>query len=227
MNGLSICVCRTYVPLVLTFRQFNAACVQVSPTRSCISLFVFVEKVYHWFSKFRQVGTARVQVSPTRSCSSPFVLVETMYLKSLVVASKYPSLTPTETWSWVVCVFWSWTSRTNVHQTHIVHAEVQCVWTMRLYRALRNVSIDCAYTYMNMYNADWTSVLHVLCGLPNRQCKKNKCSHCAMLGTDARFSRSANQRTTSVFNVRWFLKFSCRTHKPPRIKFPSGLNLDI
>ena len=44
---------------------------------------------------------------------------------------------------------------------------------MRLYRALRNVSIACVYTYvnMNMYNAGWVSVLHVLCGLPDHQCK--------------------------------------------------------
>ena len=91
---------------------------------------------------------------------------------TLVVVLNIRSLTPTETWSCVVCVFRSWTSRTNVHQTHIAHAEVQCVWTMCLYRALRNVSIVCVYTYLNMYNAHWTSVLHVLCGLPNRQCKK-------------------------------------------------------
>ena len=54
---------------------------------------------------------------------------------------------------------------------------------------------------------------------------KKECLHCAMLGTDTRVKIMVIKLAEFVVDACWFLKFNCRTHKTPRIKFPSGLNL--
>ena len=96
---------------------------------------------------------------------------------------------------------------------------------MRLYGALCNVSIVfCCCTdglVKDTKHVGQTSSRHYTYSYMHIH---KQCSHCAMLSTDAWFKRIVLQHAQCVFDVRCFLRFSCRTHKPPRIKFPSGLN---